>query len=105
MFKNLMNKFVSSTEEKEKQQVVARLVETLKKAKNSPGFICFVSFLYDDNGEQKLNHNMFRVKFKDDDMFPTLEEHKKLVNNYLQKQPKNILENNQEKNEGSFKVE
>jgi len=101
MFKKLMNKFMSSAEEKEKQQVVARLVNTLKNAKNSPGFICFVSYLYDEDGEQKLSHNMFRVKFKDDDLLPSIEKHKELANNYLQKQPKNILENTQE----SFKVE
>lgn len=104
MFKNIFNKF-QSPQEKEKQITIAKLVDVLKKAKNSPGFTCFVSYLYKENGEDKLNHSMFRVKFKDDDFPICFEHYQKLATNSIQTQPKNILENNQEKKEETFKVE
>lgn len=103
MFDKFLNKFKSEPTTK-KQKVVNKLNAILERAKNADGFTCFISYLYKEDGEDKLNHHMFKVNFKDDDFLITLDEYQKLVRSSIQIQPKSV-ENDQSEGKESFKVE
>jgi hypothetical protein len=103
MFDKFLNIFKSEPITK-KQTIINKLLATLETAKNSDGFICFISYLYKEDGEDRLRHNIFKGNFKDEDLLITLDEYQKSVKNSIQIQSKSV-ENDQSEEKERFKVE
>jgi ferredoxin-thioredoxin reductase catalytic subunit len=79
MFKKIKNQL------KKKDVIVApdntvldEVLNNLDEARKSEGFLICMSWLYNENGEERLRHHVFKNKFKKDDVSPSLEEYKKL---------------------------
>lgn len=84
MIKELLKKFVSEDNKDDSSDVIKELYSVIKEAEKAKGFCLFMSRLYDDGKEERLQHHMFSVHFKDADLAISLEEYEKLAQNHLQ---------------------
>ena len=93
-------------EKKEKKEpwegdktILDQILGTLDVARKSKGYLVCVSNLYDDEkGEEKLLHNVFKVRFKGDDIpISLLEYENQLKSSEVETDEIPLLENNDEK--------
>lgn len=83
-------------EEKEiDKTVLDEILPVIKKAKESGSFMICMSHIYEDeNKEERLEHNVFTVGFKKDDIPVSLNAYTKQVNNQIKGGDKSPVEDN-----------
>lgn len=67
------------------QTVLDDLVSKLETARKSKGFLVCLSYLYEEKGDERLRHRMFKVRFKDGDMPIAIKEYVALAEKELQR--------------------
>lgn len=99
MIKKFLRKVLVGEEEAGKRpgtavdnNIVQQIYEVLKTSENSKGFCVFISNLYVEESEERLNHHFFTVRFKDNDLPLSLKEYERLVDNHLQQRARERME-------------